>query len=93
MVIEPPCDPGRGRVFEVYDCVLVASKLALVEQRARTMHKALILIARALGNTFTVESSEQRGRAGSVKTFVVVEDANPQNLHPLVVENLNDRNC
>jgi hypothetical protein len=31
-----------------------------------------------------VESREQRGRAGSVKAFVVIEDANPQDPHSTV---------
>ena len=45
MMIEPPGDPRRGRVFEIDDGVFVAGKLALVEERAGAMHQPVILVA------------------------------------------------
>jgi hypothetical protein len=61
VVIEPPGDPGRRRVLEVDDGVLVAGKLALVKERAGAMHQAAILIAGAGGDALTMEACEQRG--------------------------------
>jgi hypothetical protein len=61
MVIEPPRNPGRGRILEVHDGILVAGKLALIEERAGAVHQAVILIACPGGNSLTVKSREQRG--------------------------------
>jgi hypothetical protein len=78
MVVEPPGDARRGRVFEVDDGVLVAAKLALIEERSGAMRQAVVLVGGAGGNAFTVKAREQGSRAGSVKAFVVIKDANPQ---------------
>ena len=78
MVVEPPGDLGRGRVFEVDDGILVAGELALVKKHAGAVHQALILIAGPRRDTLTVEAREERGRAGSIKAFIVIKDANPQ---------------
>jgi hypothetical protein len=43
------------------------------------MHQAVIFIEGVVGDALPVEPREERGRAGSVKAFVVIEDANPQN--------------
>jgi hypothetical protein len=43
------------------------------------VHKAVIFIGRIRINALAMETCEQRGRASSVKTLVVIEDANPQN--------------
>jgi len=47
------------------------------------VHQAVVLVGRVPGDALPVESREQRGRAGSVKAFVVIEDANPQTCTPL----------
>ena len=80
VVIEPPRDVWRGRVLEIDDGILVAGELALVKKRTGAMDQAVILISGACGDALAVEAREQRGRASSVETFVVIENANPQEL-------------
>jgi hypothetical protein len=46
VVIEPPGNTGRGRVFEIDDGILIAGKLAFVKERARAMNQPVILIFR-----------------------------------------------
>jgi hypothetical protein len=81
VVIEPPGNPGRGGVLEINDGIFVAGKLALVKERAGAMNQAVVLIAGAGSDTLTMEAREQRGRASSVEAFVVIKDANPQDLN------------
>jgi len=57
------------------------------------MHQAVILIAGIGGDAFAMEASEERSGAGSVETFVVIKDANAQNLPPLCAGKPNNRNC
>jgi hypothetical protein len=82
-MVKPPGNPWRGRIFEIDDGVLVASELALVKERAGAMDQAVVLVGGGGGDTFPMKAREQRGRASSVETFVVIEDANPQDLNSL----------
>jgi hypothetical protein len=75
VMIEPPGNRGRGRVFEVDNRVFVAGKFLLVEKRAGAVHQAAEFIFRAGGDAFAMEPRKQRGRAGAVKTFIVVKNA------------------
>jgi hypothetical protein len=93
MVIEPPRNFGRGGVLEIDDGVLVAGEFTLVKQRSGAMNQAVIFIAGAGADALAVEAREQRGRASSVETFVVIEDANPQSLSSPWQEKLKNRNC
>jgi hypothetical protein len=79
MMIEPPGNPGRGRVFEVDNGVFVAGEFTLVKERAGSMDEAVVLVGGVRGDAFAMEASKERGRAGSVETFVVIENANLQN--------------
>jgi hypothetical protein len=83
MMVEPPGDFWRGRVFEVDDRILVAAELSLVKQRAGTMDEAAVLVAGTWGDALAMKAREQRRGTGSVKAFVVVEDPNPQEQHSL----------
>jgi hypothetical protein len=47
------------------------------------MHQAVVLVAGAGGNALAVEARKERGRAGSIEAFVVIEDANLQDLNSL----------
>ena len=82
MMIEPPGDPRRRRIFEVDNRVLIAAEFALVKQRAGAMHQPVILIPGVAVDALPMEAREQRSRAGSVKAFVVIEDANQQTCSP-----------
>jgi len=84
VVIEPPGNLRRGRILEVHDGVFVAGELAFVKQRSGTMDQAVVLVSGVFGDAFAMESRKQRGGAGAVKAFVVIEDPNPQNSHSLV---------
>jgi hypothetical protein len=84
VVVEPPGNAWRGGVLEIYDGVLVAGKVLLVEERPGAVHQAVELVTGALGDALAMESRKQRGRTGSVETFVVIEDANPQGLNSLM---------
>jgi len=84
MVVEPPGDFGRGGVFEVDDGVLVAGEFALVKEGAGAVDEAVVFVNGVGRDALAMEAGEQRSRAGSVKAFVVIEDANPQECTPLV---------
>jgi hypothetical protein len=43
------------------------------------MHQALVVVACSGANALAMKAREQRSGASSVETFVVIEDANPQN--------------
>jgi len=58
-VIEPPGYMRGGRVFEVDDGVLVAGKFGLIEERAGTMHQAVVLVIGTRSNALAVETREQ----------------------------------
>ena len=80
VVIEPPGDLGRGGVLEIDDGVFVAGEVALVKQGAGAMDKAVILIVSSRVDALAMEACEERSRACTVKTFVVIKDADPQKL-------------
>ena len=61
MVIEPPGDVWRRRIFEVDDGVLVAGKLGLIEERTGAMHQAVVLVIGPRSNALAVETREQGG--------------------------------
>jgi hypothetical protein len=42
------------------------------------MHQSVIFVGGAGCDAFAMEASEERGRAGAVEAFIVVENANPQ---------------
>jgi hypothetical protein len=94
MVVKPPGNPRRRRIFEIDNGVFVAGKLVLVKQSPRPMHQAVVLVAGACRDPFAVKPREQRGRARSVKEFVVIKDANLQvSNSSLNTKPLNYRNC
>ena len=61
MMVEPPGNARRGRVFEVDDGVLVAGKLTLVKERAGAVHQPVKLVLRVRLDALAVEAREQRG--------------------------------
>ena len=75
MVVEPPGDARRGGVLEVDDGVLVAGEFRLVEERASTVNQPVIGVSGAGSDALAMEAREERGGAGSVEAFVVIEDA------------------
>jgi len=77
-MIEPPGDFGRSRIFEVDDGIFVAGKITLIEERSGSMHQTAVFVLGTSRDALAMEARKQGGRAGSVKTFVVIEDANPQ---------------
>jgi hypothetical protein len=82
VVIEPPGNFGRSRIFEVDDSVFVAAKIALVKERSGAVHQAVVLVTGARGDALAVKAREEGGRTSSIKAFVVIEDANPQTCNP-----------
>ena len=82
MVVEPPCDFRRGRVLEIDDSVLIARELALVKERAGAMNEAMVFVRGVGRDALAVKARKEGRRAGSVKAFVVIEDANPQTVSP-----------
>ena len=80
MMIEPPGDFRRCRVFEIDNGVFVAREFAFIEERACTVDQPVVSVTRTGGYTFAMKPREQRGRASSIKTLVVVKDPNLQDL-------------
>ncbi len=78
MMIEPPRNLWRSRVLEIDNRILIAGKVALVEERPCSMHQPVIFVRSVGVNALPMESRKKRCRASSVKTLVVIEDANPQ---------------
>src|SRR5271169_1887925 len=86
MVIEPPGNARRSRIFEVDNDVLVAAELLFMKQRARAVHQPMVFIAGVCPDALSMEARKKRGRAGTVETPVMVENTDPQSLKLLVVE-------
>jgi hypothetical protein len=78
MMIEPPRDVGRTRVFEVDDRVLVAVKLLLIEQRAGAVNEAGKLELGVAANALAIEAGKQSGGRGAIETLVVIKNPNSQ---------------
>ena len=76
MMIEPPLDLGRGRVFEIDDSVHITSKVGLIEQSPSPVHQAMKFELRFWIDPLVVKAAEKRGRAGTVKTLIVIKDPN-----------------
>jgi hypothetical protein len=79
VMIEPPGDPRRSAVFEVYDRVLVTSEIGLLKECSGPMYQPVIAILCVRLDALAVEAHEKRSRARSVKAPVVVKNANLQN--------------
>ena len=82
MVVEPPGNLRRGRILEVDNGILIAGKVALVEESSGSVHQPVILIfdgrVKAWCDALPVEPCKQRSGASPIKAFVVIKDANPQ---------------
>jgi len=76
MMVEPPGDLSRGGVLEVDDGILVADKVVLVKQGSGAMQQAHVFKLDVVTNTLSVKAREKGGGAGSIKTAVVIKDAN-----------------
>jgi hypothetical protein len=46
------------------------------------MHQPVVLVAGTWGDALAVEARKERGGASSIEAFVVIEDANLQDLNP-----------
>src|SRR5205807_4844999 len=71
MVIEPPGNFGRWRVFKINDGILVAIKILFVEQRPCAVYKSAELKVGILANAIPVEAGKQCGRSSPVKALIV----------------------
>ena len=80
VVIEPPCQAGRGRILEVDNGVFIPGEIVILEQGPRPMHQTVVLVFYVGANALPVKTGKQRGRAGSVETAIVIEDAHLQSL-------------
>src|ERR1700722_5852215 len=78
MMIEPPGYARRSAVLEVDNRVFVAGKIRLLKQRSSAVHQPVKIIVRVPADAFAVETREQRSRTSSVKTPVVIKNANLQ---------------
>src|SRR6266571_5759223 len=73
-MVKPPSDPGRRRIFEVDDRVLVSVKILFIEQSAGAMDQTGELEIDVGTDTLAVKTGKQRRRSSAVKTFAVKED-------------------
>ena len=76
MMVEPPGDARRGRVFEIDDGVFVAGEIVFVEQRAGAMDQPYIFEF-GVADALPVETRKQRRRTRAVETLIVIEDSYP----------------
>src|SRR5689334_20899404 len=73
-MVKPPGDPGRRRILEVDDRVLVSVKILFIEQGTGAMDQAGELEIHAGTDALAVKAGKQRRRSSAVKTFAVKED-------------------
>jgi hypothetical protein len=78
MMIEPPGDARRSAVLEVDNRVFVTREIRFLKECAGAMHEAVEAVLCILTDAFAVKAHEERSRARSVKTPVVIEDADLQ---------------
>jgi hypothetical protein len=86
VMVEPPRDLRRTRIFEIDDCVFVAVELIFVEKSTGTMHEAGKFEFSIVTDPLAVKARKQRRRRSTVKTFVVVKDAYAQCNAPIVAK-------
>jgi hypothetical protein len=78
VVIKPPGNLGGAGVLEINDGVLVAVKLLFVKQGASAVDQSGEDKIDIAANALAIEARKQGGRGSSVKTLVVVENADSQ---------------
>ncbi len=78
MMIEPPGNFRRGRIFEIDNGVFVAGKVAFLKKGPGAMDEAVVFVLVVLPYALAMEAGEERSRAGSIKALVVIQDANLQ---------------
>src|ERR1035437_2969498 len=76
VMVEPPGDTGRRRVFEIDNCVLVAGEIVFVEESASAMYQPRIFEFR-VADALAVETRKQRCGTSAIETLIVVEDSYP----------------
>src|SRR5579862_331954 len=78
VVIEPPRNLRRTRVFEVDDGVFVAVKMRFVEKRPGAVQQPGINELHIFTDALPIETRKQSRRGSSVETLVMIEDSNFQ---------------
>src|SRR5579875_3419220 len=78
MVIKPPGNLWRSRVLKVDNRIFIAREVSLMEQSACAVHQPAEFILCAFRNALAMKAAEERSRTSSIKTFVVIENANFQ---------------
>src|SRR5258708_4039374 len=74
VMIEPPGNARRGRVFEIDDRVLIAGEVIFTKQCPGAMQQAREFKFRLGVDSLAVETRKQSGGRGAVETLVVKED-------------------
>ena len=74
MMIEPPGDGRRSRILKIDNGILIAGKFPLVKQGSGAVDQSAEFIIRARSDAFAMEAREQRGRTGSIETFIVIKN-------------------
>jgi hypothetical protein len=75
MMIKPPSQTIRSRIFEINNRILIAVKHLQVEERTRTVQKAPVLDLGVRTNSFLVKAGEGSGRGDSIETMAMVKQA------------------
>src|SRR5450631_832022 len=78
MMVEPPCNARRRRVFEIDDGIFIPGKVSFLKKRPGAMDEAVIFVLVTLADALPMKAGEQRSRTGSIKALVVVQNANLQ---------------
>ena len=75
MMIEPPGQLRRWRIFEVDDRVLVSIKHLFIKQIARSMKQPAVMNIGAGNNSLAIKPGECCRRGNAVKAVAVVKNA------------------
>jgi hypothetical protein len=76
VMIEPPGQTGRRRVFEVDDRVLIPVEQGRIEPLLSRMRHARVSELGVRVEVTAKKPAEERSRSGAIETMVVIKDSN-----------------
>src|SRR5271156_2101189 len=83
VMVKPPRNLRRTRVFEIDDGIFVAVEVRFVKQRSRAMQQAGKFEINITSDSLAVEAGEERSRRRPIETLVVVKNFDFQSIPQL----------
>jgi len=92
MMVKPPANFWRGRIFEIDNGVLIAIEILFIEQSPRAMHETAKLETHIIADPLPVKTGKQRSRSSAIEAFIVKEDPDLHSALPFPLRNVKLRN-